>query len=73
MIAADYQKKILALVDEKNSVVWQTAIRDIHDLHVLPNGNILFQTSWTKLVEVNPKGETVWEYDAAAMNGNART
>jgi hypothetical protein len=44
----------------------------LHDLHYLPEGNVLFQTSYTKLVEVEPQsGRTVWEYDAATMNGNA--
>src|SRR5213075_2236863 len=41
-------------------------------LQLLPNGNVLFQTSYTHLVEVDPKSDrTVWEYDAATRNGNA--
>ncbi len=32
----------------KAVVSWEHPIKDIHDLHVLPNGNILFKTSWTQ-------------------------
>jgi hypothetical protein len=72
VIAADYSKKRLAVVAADGKVEWETKIRDIHDLHVLPDGHLLFQTSWTNLVEVNPAtGEIVWQYDAAKMNGNA--
>lgn len=35
------------------------------------NGNILLQQGWTKIVEVTPDKKSVWEYDAAKMNGNA--
>ena len=45
-------------------------IRDIHDLHVLPNGNILFQTDWTTIVEMTPERKIVWRYDAAKSNDN---
>jgi hypothetical protein len=31
---------------------------------------VLFQTSWTKLVEMTPTKEIVWQYDAAKANGN---
>ena len=71
VIAADYSKKRLAIVAPDGKVEWETKIRDIHDLHVLPNGRLLLQTSWTKLVEMNPTtGEVVWQYDAATSNGN---
>src|SRR6185295_1091853 len=40
------------------------------DAHVLPNGNILFQQGWTRIVEMTPDKKTVWEYDAGKMNGN---
>jgi outer membrane protein assembly factor BamB len=71
VIAGDYEKKRLAIVSAEGKVEWEERIRDIHDLHVLPNGNILFQTSWTKLVEMTPDHKTVWQYDAAKHNGNA--
>lgn len=73
ILAADYSKGIIALMREvalgRPEVLWRYEIDDIHDLHLLPNGNVLFQTSWTELIEINPRtGETVWFYDAASMN-----
>ena len=35
-----------------------------HDLQVLPSGNILFPTSATKIVELTPAKEIVWQYEA---------
>ncbi len=71
LLAADYQKKVIAIVNEKNDVEWQERIKDIHDVAVLPGGNILFQTDWTTLVEMTPDKKIVWKYDAAKTNGNA--
>jgi outer membrane protein assembly factor BamB len=71
LIAADYQKKIIAIVNGKNEVEWQEKIRDIHDVAVLPNGNILFQPDWTTILEMSADQNVVWKYDAAKMNGNA--
>lgn len=70
ILAADYQKKRIALKSDSGEKLWEHPIRDIHDLQVLPNGNILFQTSWTHIVEVTPEGHTVWSYDASKENGN---
>ena len=71
VLAADYSTKRIAIVTDLGHVEWQYPIDNIHDLHHLPNGNILFQTSMTKLLEVDPKtNKTVWEYDASKMNGN---
>ena len=70
VVAADYEKKRLAVISQDGKVEWEEKIGDIHDLHVLPNGNLLFQTSWTRLVEMTPEHKVVWEYDAAKLNGN---
>lgn len=70
LIAADYQKKLIAIVNEKNEAVWQEKIDDIHDVHLLPDGNVLFQTGWTRIVEMTRDKKVVWSYDAAEMNGN---
>lgn len=35
-----------------------------HDLQVLPSGNILLPTSATKIVELTPAKEIVWQYEA---------
>ena len=72
VLAADYSTKRLAIVDDKSEVLWEYPVGDIHDLHMLPDGHVLFQTSMTHLLEVEPKtNKTVWEYDAGTMNGNA--
>src|SRR5438067_770093 len=71
LLAADYSTKRVALIAPDGAIRWQHAVSDIHDLQGLPNGNILFQTSFTHLVEVDPQTDrTVWDYDAARMNGN---
>ncbi len=73
ILAADASKKRIALLREKAidnyEVEWEHPIRQIHDLQVLANGHILFQETWTKLLEVDPESKkTVWTYDAALQN-----
>ena len=70
VLAADYSKKRMAIVDESGSIEWEYPVRDIHDLHRLPNGNILCQDGWTRVVEVNSEKRIVWSYDSSTMNGN---
>src|SRR4051812_30134670 len=70
IVAADYQKKRMAILSPDGKVEWERKINDCHDLHVLPNGDLLYQTTWTNLVEMTPDGKEVWHYDAAKMNGN---
>lgn len=71
ILGADYQKKKIALVSESGKKLWEQPIRSIHDLQILPNGNILYQPNWTNIIEMTPEGHKVWEYDAANSNGNA--
>lgn len=70
ILAADSSKGRIAIISADGKTEWEHATRDLHDLHLLPNGNVLFQTSWTKLVEVDPKANNkiVWSYDSAAPN-----
>lgn len=71
VLVADYSKRRIAIVSPKGKIEWEHKIGDLHDLHYLPNGNVLFQVSWTRIVEVNPKNnKIVWEYDSARQNGN---
>ena len=72
VLAADYSKGRghLALVDADGKALWKHPIRNIHDVHELDNGHILFQSDWTTLVELDPtSGKIVWQYDAKT-NGN---
>lgn len=62
--AADYQKKIAALVKPDNSVAWSIPIRDIHDAQPLPNGHWLLQTRFTNVIELDREGKEVWRYEA---------
>ena len=68
--AADSSKNLLARVERTGEISWQYKIGPLHDLHRLPNGHLLFQTSWTRIVEIDPaNNQVVWEYDAK-FNGN---
>jgi outer membrane protein assembly factor BamB len=67
--AADYQKKIAAIVLPDNSLGFQKAIRDIHDAQPLPNGHWLLQTTFTEVIEVDAKGEQVWKYTPDESKG----
>ncbi len=71
-LTADSSKGRIAIVAADGSTEWEYRIGPLHDLHRLGNGHILFQTSWTRLVEVDPAdNRVVWEYDSAKANGNA--
>src|SRR5688572_4063530 len=73
VLVADYSTKRIAIVDSGGKIEWEYKIDNLHDLHLLPNGNVLFQTSMTRLVEVEPKSNNiVWEYDAQRMNDDGK-
>jgi len=64
-IAADSSKSRVAIIDEAGKTEWEFKIGPLHDLHVLPGGNVLLQPSWTEVAEVDPKNDqVVWHYDA---------
>jgi len=69
--AADYEKKIAAVVNTDNSLGLQLPIKAIHDAQPLPNGNWLLQTTFTEVIEVDAKGKEVWKYKPAAESGKA--
>ena len=63
VIISDSSKQTLALIDADGTIAWRYKIGPLHDLHVLDNGNILFQKNWTHILEINPKtNEVAWEY-----------
>jgi len=70
LLAADDSTHRLAIVAPDGSLEWEVKISAIHDAWVLPNGNVLLQQGWTKIVELTPDKKTAWEYDSAKMNGN---
>jgi outer membrane protein assembly factor BamB len=70
-ITADSSQGRIAIVNEDGSTAWESKIGPLHDLHVLDDGNILFQTNWTHLVEVDPETDkVVWEYESKHSPGN---
>ena len=78
LVSASYGKNILAITNGKGKVLWshktagpQRGHAGHHDVHLLPNGNILYHDSWTKLTEVTLGKKVVWTYDSGEMNGNA--
>ncbi len=71
VLGGDDSTHRLAIVAPDGSLEWEVQVGSIHDAAILPNGNILFQQSWQKLVEMTPAKQIVWEYDAGKMNGNA--
>jgi hypothetical protein len=68
--AADYQKKIAAVVGKENKLAWNVAIGDIHDAQPLPDGHWLLQTSFGNVVEVDAQGKEVWKYQAGKTKDN---
>lgn len=60
----DSSKKIVAIVGADGTIEWQHPIRSIHDLHVLPNGNILFQEHFGHVIELTPDKKVVWKYES---------
>lgn len=77
LVGASYGKNALAICESDGTVLWkhdtagpQKGHAGHHDVHLLPNGNILFHDSWTKTQEITLGKKVVWEYDSATMNGN---
>ncbi len=70
LLAADDTTQRLAIIAPDGSFEWELKVGGIHDAHVLPNGNVLLQQGFQKIVEVAPDKRVVWEYDSSKMNGN---
>ena len=81
ILAADPSKRRVALLREtaigRAETLWEHEVEAIHDLAWLgdtqpPHGRVLFQTSWTEILEVDTAtGEVLWRYDAAASGEGA--
>lgn len=71
LLVADDSTHRLAIVAADGTIEWEHKVGSIHDLHMLPGGNVLCQLSWTRIVEIDPRtNKIVWEYDAARRHGN---
>lgn len=72
VLAADRSTGKIAIIGVKGDVEWEFATKhDVHDLHLLPSGNILTHISHTAVVEINPEKRIVWRYDAKPKPGYA--
>ena len=61
----------LARVAADGHIEWEMPWGGIHDLHVLPGGNLMVQQGSSKVVEIDvPTRRVVWSYDSATSNGN---
>ncbi|MFT3881853.1 MAG: hypothetical protein QM703_19625 [Gemmatales bacterium] len=70
VLAADRETGRLAIIGVDGKVEWEVSNKhDVHDLHLLDNGNILTHISHTTIVEINPKKEVVWKYEAKPKPG----
>jgi len=68
VLAAD--KGRVAIVNERGQVEWEIPNRYVcHDIAALPNGNILFPTSDTTIVEMTPDKQIVWRHESKPKGG----
>ena len=70
VLAADRATGKLAIVGADGKVEWEYPLKnDVHVLAMLPNGNILTQTSATTVVEISPDKKIVWKYESKPKPG----
>lgn len=72
VLVADSSTHRLAIVGADGQLEWEVPVSQIHDAHLLPSGNILLQKGWTKIQEMTPEKNVVWEYDATKANPGQR-
>ncbi len=62
----------LVVLAKDGSVEWSMEWPGIHDLHVLPQGNLMVQQGANRVVEIDRETkQVVWTYDSSTQNGNA--
>lgn len=68
VLAADNGK--VSIVNAKGEVEWQVDNRaEVHDIAMLANGNIMFTTNPTTVVEMNRDKKIVWKHEAKQKAG----
>ena len=72
VIAADDSRRTLAEIGADGRVKWRRDNGPIHDLHLLPDGHLLLQDGWTRILELDRDRGVVWEYDAAGGDNAGR-
>ncbi|MEZ6015546.1 MAG: membrane dipeptidase [Planctomycetota bacterium] len=62
----------LAIVGVDGAIEWELPWGGIHDVHVLPNGNLMLQRGASEVVEIATHSKrVVWSYDSRASHGDA--
>lgn len=68
VLGADRGK--VSLVNQDGTVAWSFPLAaEVHDLSLLPSGNVLVITSRTTVEEKSPQGKTLWKYQARPREG----
>lgn len=61
----------VAVVASDGTVEWEVKCdHNSHDIHLLPNGNLLLNTGGATVTEMTPKKEVVWTYEAKPVAPN---
>src|SRR5437016_2306019 len=70
VLAAENARHI-AIINEKGEVEWEVPNKapEVHDIQMLANGNVLFQTSYTTVVEMNHDKQVVWQHESKPKPG----
>jgi len=68
VLAQDKGKVAIIGIDGK--IEWEVECKyNSHDIHLLPNGNLLLHTAAATVTELTPKKEVVWKYEARPKTG----
>lgn len=60
----------VAIIGVDGKVEWSVDCKyNSHDIHQLPNGNLLLHTAAATITEMTPKKEIVWKYEARPKEG----
>lgn len=60
----------VAIVSTGGKVEWEVECKyNSHDIHLLPNGNLLLHTAAATVTEMTPKKDVVWKYEAKPKEG----
>lgn len=68
-------KKHVVIVGSDGKIEWEMPnpeAREIHDIQYLPNGNVLYQTGYTTVMEVNKDKQIVWKYESKLIPENTK-
>src|SRR5262245_45605873 len=68
VLAADNGR--VAIVNSKSEVEWEVKnAAEVHDIVMLKNGNVLFPTDRTTIVEMTPDKKVAWKHVAKPKPG----